>query len=136
MYKRQDEETPVDIAVVRGKIDVESVTWSRIPETDFVYLQISQFAADTGDELQRALKAIDAEVAAGNPVDGILLDLRNNPGGYLQEALRVNTQFLETGKIILHERDASDQLRTYRSVGDGLAREYPMVCLLYTSRCV
>jgi len=125
-----DEETPVDIAVVRGKIDVESVTWSRIPETDFVYLQISQFAADTGDELQRALKAIDAEVAAGNPVDGILLDLRNNPGGYLQEALRVNTQFLETGKIILHERDASDQLRTYRSVGDGLAREYPMVVLI------
>jgi carboxyl-terminal processing protease len=121
---------PVDITVVRGQIDVESVTWARIPETDFVYLQIAQFAADTGDELQKALEAIDAEVAAGKPVDGVLLDLRNNPGGYLQEALRVNTQFLEAGQVILHERDASDQLRTYRSVGEGLAREYPLVVLI------
>ncbi|MFO7634889.1 MAG: S41 family peptidase [Caldilinea sp.] len=128
LHPNSDE--PVDIAVVRGKIDVDSVTWARIPETDFVYLQISQFAADTGDELQRALEAIDAEVADGKAVDGVLLDLRNNPGGYLQEALRVNIQFLETGKVILHERDSSEQLRTYRSVGMGLAREYPMIVLI------
>lgn len=123
-------EEPVEIAVVRGRIDVESVTWARIPSTDFVYLQISQFAADTGDELQKALEAIDAEATAGAPVAGILLDLRNNPGGYLQEALRVNTQFLEAGKIILHERDAAQQLRTYRSVGKGLGRDYPMVAMI------
>lgn len=120
-------EEPVDIAIVRGKIDIESVTWARIPGTNFVYLQISQFAADTGDELLAALEAIQAEE---DPVEGILLDLRNNPGGYLQEALRVNSQFLETGKVILHERDASQQLRTYRSVGRGLARDYPMVVLI------
>lgn len=125
-----NEDEPVDITVVRGKIDVDSVTWARIPETNFVFLQISQFAADTGDELQRALEAMNAEVAAGNAIDGILLDLRNNPGGYLQEALRVNSQFLEAGAVILHERDSSQQLRTYRSVGKGLAREIPMVALI------
>jgi carboxyl-terminal processing protease len=125
-----NEDEPVDITVVRGKIDIDSVTWARIPETNFVFLQISQFAADTGDELQRALEAINAEIAAGNAVDGILLDLRNNPGGYLQEALRVNSQFLETGAVILHERDSSQQLRTYRSVGKGLAREIPIVALI------
>jgi len=125
-----NEDEPVEIAVVRGKIDVDSVTWARIPETDFVYLQISQFAADTGDELQRTLEEIDAEIAAGNTVSGILLDLRNNPGGYLQEALRVNSQFLETGAVILHERDSSQQLRTYRSVGNGLAREIPLIVLI------
>lgn len=125
-----DSDEPVDISVVRGKIDVDSVTWSRIPETDFVYLQISQFAADTGDELTRALEEIDAEVTSGRAVDGVLLDLRNNPGGYLQEALRVNTQFLDAGKVILHERDSSDQLRTYRSVGEGLARTYPLIALI------
>lgn len=123
-------EEPVEIAVTRGKIDVESVTWARIPDTNFVYLQISQFAGDTGDELQKALTVINDAAEAGAPVEGILLDLRNNPGGYLQEALRVNTQFLETGKIILHERDASDQLRTYRSVGEGLARDIPMIVLI------
>ncbi|GIK74624.1 MAG: carboxyl-terminal processing protease [Chloroflexota bacterium] len=125
-----NEDEPVDITVVRGKIDVDSVTWARIPETNFVFLQISQFAADTGDELQRALEAMNAEVADGNAIDGILLDLRNNPGGYLQEALRVNSQFLEAGAVILHERDSSQQLRTYRSVGKGLAREIPMVALI------
>lgn len=125
-----NEEEPVDIAVVRGKIDVDSVTWARIPETNFVFLQISQFAADTGDELQSALEAINAEIDAGVAVDGILLDLRNNPGGYLQEALRVNSQFLEAGAVILHERDSSQQVRTYRSVGKGLAREIPIVALI------
>ncbi|MBW7883150.1 MAG: S41 family peptidase [Caldilineaceae bacterium] len=121
---------PVTILVTRGKIDVESVTWTRIPDTDLVYLQISQFAADTGDELIRVLNAIDAEVEAGKPVKGVLLDLRNNPGGYLQEALRVNSQFLDAGKVILHERDAEGNLRTYKSVGKGLARAYPMVVLI------
>lgn len=125
-----NESEPTDITVVRGKIDVESVTWARIPETDYIYLQISQFAADTGDELQKALEAIDAKIAAGETIAGVVLDLRNNPGGYLQEALRVNTQFLDTGKVILHERDADGEFRTYRSVGNGLARTYPMIVLI------
>jgi len=125
-----NEAEPTDITVVRGTIDVESVTWARIPETNYVYLQISQFASDTGDELQKALEAVDASVAAGEQVDGVVLDLRNNPGGYLQEALRVNTQFLDAGKVILHERDANGEIRTYRSVGNGLARTYPMIVLI------
>src|SRR5690606_12801184 len=97
-----NETEPTDITVVRGKIDVESVTWARIPETNYIYLQISQFASDTGDELQKSLEAIDAKVAAGEAIDGVVLDLRNNPGGYLQEELRVDTQFLDAGKVILH----------------------------------
>ena len=125
-----NETEPTDITVVRGKIDVESVTWARIPETNYIYLQISQFASDTGDELQKSLEAIDAKVAAGEAIDGVVLDLRNNPGGYLQEALRVNTQFLDAGKVILHERDAEGEIRTYRSVGNGLARTYPMIVLI------
>jgi hypothetical protein len=60
----------VDIAVTRGKIDVESVTWARIPDTNYVYLQISQFAADTGDELQKALEAINAEAETARPSRG------------------------------------------------------------------
>ena len=121
---------PVDITVTRGKIEIDSVTWQRIPETDFVYLQISQFAADTGNELQEALKAIQDEADAGNTVAGILLDLRNNPGGYLAQALRVNSQFLEKGKVILHERDADGKLRTYKAVGSGLARTIPLVVMI------
>ena len=125
-----DSEEPVEIPIVRGQIDVDSITWARIPQTKLVYLQIAQFAEDTGSELQRALEEIAAEKASGRAVEGLLLDLRNNPGGYLQEALRVNNQFLEAGAVILYEQDASEQLQTYRAVGPGLARAYPMVVLI------
>ena len=125
-----EETDPVDITVTRGKIEIDSVTWRRIPDTDFAYLQISQFAADTGNELQDALKAIAAESDSGAPIAGILLDLRNNPGGYLAQALRVNSQFLDKGKVILHERDAEGELRTYKSVGTGLGRSIPMIVMI------
>lgn len=120
---------PVDIAITRGKIETESVTWTRIPETDFAYLQITQFAEDTGNRMEEALKEINA-ASAEKPIKGILLDLRNNPGGYLAEALRVNSEFLEPGKVILYERDAKGQMKTWRAVGEGLARDIPVVALI------
>ena len=128
LHEKADE--PVDIKVTRGEINIDSVTWSRIPETDLVYLRLSQFIENTGGELETALKDIQATNTAEQPVKGILLDLRNNPGGFLNEALVVNSEFLPKGQVILHERDASQKLRTYRSVGDGLAREIPMIVLI------
>ncbi|GIV78520.1 S41 family peptidase [Litorilinea aerophila] len=125
-----DSDEPVDIAIVRGRIDIESVLWARIPGTDLVHLQITQFARDTGQELVNALRAIEAESEGGEPVRGILLDLRNNPGGYLQEALQVASQFLEPGQVILHERDAQGQITTYRARGVGLARSIPLIVLV------
>ena len=124
-----DEKKPVDITVQRGKIDVESVTWSRIPDTDFAYVKISQFADDTGTELDKVLKAVN-EASKETPIKGILLDLRNNPGGYLAEALRVNSEFLPTGDVILHERDAKGKIKTWKSTGNGEARDIPMVVLI------
>jgi carboxyl-terminal processing protease len=124
-----DQKKPVDITVQRGKIDVESVTWSRIPDTDFAYVKISQFADDTGTELDRVLKDVNA-ASTESPIKGILLDLRNNPGGYLAEALRVNSEFLPTGDVILHERDAQGKIKTWKSTGDGLARDIPMMVLI------
>ena len=122
-----DAEEPVDITVMRRTIDVESVAWQRVPSTDFAYVKISQFADDTGAELQKALEQINA---AETPVKGILLDLRNNPGGYLAEALRVNSEFLPTGDVILHERDAQGKIKTWKSTGNGEARDIPMVVLI------
>lgn len=126
----EESDTPVEITVARGEIEVDSVLWSRIPDTNLVYLQITQFADDTSSELIRALEEIDAAAVDGAPVEGILLDLRNNPGGYLHEALRVASQFLTPGQIILHERDAEGALKTYESEGRGLARSVPIIALI------
>ncbi len=121
---------PVDITIVRGRIMIDSVLWSRIPGTNLIYLQITQFAADTSKEMQKALQAIHDEADSGKPVDGIVLDLRNNPGGYLQEAIQIGNQFLKPGDIILNERDSHSNVSTYNVTGNGLARDYPIVVLI------
>ena len=121
---------PVDVTVVRGRIDIDSVLWARIPGSNLVHLQITQFAGDTGQELRNALEEIFTPVDGTPHVSGIILDLRNNPGGYLQEALRVAYQFLPESQIILHEKDAKGQITTYRSQGRGMARDIPLVVLI------
>jgi carboxyl-terminal processing protease len=126
----EGEAEPVELKVERGWIDIESVLWARIPGTTFAHLQITQFASDTSRELRAALQAILADRTDGQAVTGIMLDLRNNPGGYLQEALRVTNQFLPQGDIILHEQDAKGELTTYRVEGSGLAREIQLVVLV------
>lgn len=122
----------VEIVVVRGRIELDSVNWTMIPGTDLAYVQITQFAARTGEELEEALQAINGLADEGVVVEGLVLDLRNNPGGYLREAIRVNSQFLPRGEIILQEKDASGKVDSYRSRGRGYAREIPMVVLINT----
>jgi carboxyl-terminal processing protease len=125
-----DAQDPVDIEIVRAKIEVESVLWTRVPETSVAYLQITQFASDTGDELKRALEEIRAEADSGRPITGILLDLRNNPGGLLSEAIRAGSQFLPEGAIILNQQDSEGRVDVLKSIGRGLARDLPMVVLI------
>lgn len=125
-----DTTEPIEITVVRDRIELESVVWTRIPGTELAYLQITQFAGDTNFELMRSLQAIRDEAKQGHAVQGIVLDLRNNPGGYLHEAVRVGAQFLESGGIVLHERDAKGLVETHKSYGNGLARDLPMVVLI------
>ena len=125
-----EETVPVEVEITRGTIELDSVVWTRVPETNVAYLQINQFAFDTGIELRDALTEIQATQDGDNPVAGIVLDLRNNPGGVLQQALYVASQFLDEGEIVLHERDANDEIQTYRARGDGLARDIPMIVLI------
>lgn len=120
----------VDVDIIRDRIDIKSVLWDEIPGTDLAYLQITQFAADTNSELEKALGEIEQTMVDGKPIRGILLDLRNNPGGFLQQALLIASNFLPENEIILWEQDADDNLSDYRSAGPGLAREIPIVVLI------
>ena len=121
---------PEEIAITRGRITLESVNWTMIPGTDLAYVQITQFAERTGQDLENVLQAFDKLAAEGRPVTGLVLDLRNNPGGYLREAIRVGSQFLPKGEIILQEKDASGKVDFYRSRGWGYARELPVIVLI------
>lgn len=125
-----DETEPVEILVTRGQIELDSVSWSMIPGTDFAYVKITQFAADTGNELEAALQEIDDAKKQGQSVRGLVLDLRNNPGGFLREAIRVSSQFLNPGTVVLQEQDADGNVQEYKSRGWGQARKIPMIVLI------
>jgi carboxyl-terminal processing protease len=101
-----------------------------IPGTDFAYVKITQFAADTGNELEAALQEIDNAKSQGVAVQGLVLDLRNNPGGFLREAIRVSSQFLRPGTVVLQEEDADGNIQKYKSRGWGQARKIPTVVLI------
>ena len=121
---------PVEITITRGRIEIASVTWARIPGTTLAYLQITQFEANTADETRAALRAIRDEAQKGQPITGLVLDLRNNGGGYLFEATQVASQFLPEGQVILHERNAEGKVTDHNSSGDGLLRDLPMIVLV------
>ncbi len=125
-----DAEETTDITIERGRIETDSVLWEPIPGSSLAYLQISQFTADTADEVEKALTEIEAGLENGAPVQGILLDLRNNPGGYLSEVLETANQFLDEDEVILHERDADGNVESYKAQGDGLARDIPIVAMI------
>lgn len=122
-----NEEETVDIEVTRGNIEIDSVLWAPIPGTSLVYLQITQFADDTADEVKSALEDIRAHRPA---FKGMVLDLRNNPGGYVHILEQVSSQFLPEDTVIMYERDADGNLETHTTSGDGLATEIPIVALI------
>jgi len=90
---------------------------------DIAYIQISVFHENTPEELQAALQAVnDGDYA------GLILDLRSNPGGWLQETIDIADEFLNDG-IILYQEDADGQRRTFAASAGGIATEIPIVIL-------
>ena len=124
--RRTDIQEPVTVSIIRDRIEVPSVAWSAIPSTDLAYVSISQFAFGVERELESALR----EITEANIYQGIILDLRNNPGGFLYQAIEANSHFLPQGDVILIEADANDNQTVHRSRGWGYAREMPLIVLI------
>ena len=124
--RRTDIQQPVTVSIIRDRIEVPSVAWSAIPSTDLAYVSISQFAFGVDRELESALR----EITEANIYQGIILDLRNNPGGFLYQAIEANSHFLPQGDVILIEADANDNQTVHRSRGWGYAREMPLIVLI------
>ena len=108
----------VDLALQRAQVDVHSAT-GRLLEPGFGYLRISTFSDTTPDDVERVLAAVSAVNAA--PLRGLIIDLRNNPGGVLEAAVDVADAFLETGVIVTAEgRTADARFRMNAHPGDVL----------------
>ncbi|GKW50829.1 S41 family peptidase [Halomonas sp. NCCP-2165] len=122
---RRGEETPRTIILSREIIRTESVR-SDLLEPGYGYLRISQFQSRTGEQLEEALSELEAE----GPLDGLVLDLRNNPGGVLQAAVAVADAFLEEGLIVYTEGRLPNSELRFNATPRQHAAEVPLVVLI------
>jgi len=122
----RDEQDPFDVTLKRDVIRIESVRW-RV-EDDFGYIRISSFTGQTADGLERAIDSIDEELGGGSR--GYVLDLRNNPGGLLDQAVKVTDIFLDRGEIVsTRSRDPEASQRYNAQDGDQTDGK-PLVVLI------
>lgn len=120
---RKGDIIPREVEIIRDVIDIKSVSWE-LMGNNIAYLKISHFSEDTWDEF----KAISKVILNSNP-NGLILDLRNNPGGYLDTAVNVAGYWL--GKeIITISKDAKDKEIEYRSYGRADLVHIPTVVLV------
>jgi carboxyl-terminal processing protease len=115
---------PVTISIVRAKVDVPSVSWALIPGTKVADIRIEQFATGATDEL---VTQIAAARKAG--ATALVLDLRGNPGGYVDEAVGVASQFLKDGDVY-REQDRSGKINEVAVKPGGTATDLPLTVLV------
>ncbi len=124
---REGADAPLKITITRDIIKVKSVK-NRILEKDYGYVRISSFQSGTGEALKEALAKLKKDNK--EPLKGIVLDLRNNPGGVLNAAVEVSDAFMKSGLIVYTEgRIANSQMR-FSAAPDDLIDGAPMVVLI------
>ncbi|WP_286237078.1 S41 family peptidase [Neptuniibacter halophilus] len=121
---RQGEEKPLEIEVVRDIIHVASVR-SRMLDEQFAYLRVSQFQVDSGSEVKKHLQRLLEK----NP-QGLVLDLRNNPGGVLQAAVDISDAFLNEGLIVYTKGRLAESEQRFSANPETLVPELPLVVLI------
>ncbi len=121
---RQGQDQPFDVEIIRAKIVVPSVE-SKMLDNNLGYVKINTFGQTTTQELKDALSGLMAK----NP-RGLILDVRNNGGGYLDTAVGVASQFIKQGQVVLYEKYGDGKRDEYRTEAGGLATDIPMVMLV------
>lgn len=114
---------PFDVTITRAKITLKSVEYEML-ENNIAYVNITTFGERTTNELKLALK----DLLKQKP-QGLILDLRNNGGGYLQTAIEVTSQFVDEG-ILMYQEYGDGSRDSYKAIPGGLATEIPMVVLV------
>ena len=113
-----------EITITRDVIKVENITWG-MRENNICYIKIGQFEENTQDQLQQIIDKVLAQGA-----NKIILDLRNNPGGYLNEAVKVASNFLGPDKVVVVQKGRDDGSKEFRSEGEGKLRDFSTVVLV------
>ncbi len=124
---REGLDQPIKITITRDIISVRSVR-SRMLEPGYAYLRISQFQSKTADNLVDAINKLKKEHEGS--LSGLVLDLRNNPGGVLNGAVAVSDAFLTKGMIVYTEGRIADSKLRFNATPDDILDGAPMVVLV------
>jgi len=123
---RESEREPLEISVTRAVIKVVSVK-SKILEKGFGYIRITQFQIHTGRNLEKAIHSLTKK---GNSLKGLVLDLRNNPGGVLDAAVDVTDVFLSDGLVVYTKGRIADTEMEFEASEKTLLPDIPLVILV------
>lgn len=127
--KREGIDELIPITIVRDVIKVKSVR-SRMLDDGYGYVRVAQFQEGTAAEFTKALLALKAKVKSEGKLKGLVLDVRNNPGGLLTQAIRVSDLFLKEGVIVYTEGRLETQKQKYYAHDDKNEPEFPMIVLI------
>ncbi|MFT3890169.1 MAG: S41 family peptidase [Anaerolineales bacterium] len=115
---------PFDVKITRAKITTPLVE-SKMRDDGIAYVRLNTFGDTADDELRAAIK----ELLAQNP-KGLILDLRYNGGGYLDQGIAVASEFLPGNEVVVYQKYGNGKLEEHNSTGNGVATDIPMVVLV------
>jgi len=125
--KRQNVDKPIEIALIREMIHIQVVK-SRMLPGDIGYVRLSQFTEQADAGIKSAIRNLSKQ--AGGKLKGLVLDLRNNPGGLLDQAVAVSSDFIGRGEIVSTRARHSEDSQRWDSRGNDLLNGAPLVVLI------
>ena len=124
---RKGADKPLELSITRDRIQVRSVR-SNLDGDDVVYVRVTQFNQQTTDGLRTAINNLSTQ--AGEKVKGFVIDLRNNPGGLLDQAISVSDAFLERGEIVSTRGRNAEETQRFNARAGDLTKGKPVIVLV------
>jgi len=125
---RKGQDKPVEVTITRDIIRVRAVR-SRTEGDDVAYIRITQFNEQTTDNLKKAIADFEAQTP-GNKLKGYIVDMRNNPGGLLDQAISVSDAFLEKGEIVSTRGRNAEETQRFNARAGDLTKGKPIIVLI------
>lgn len=123
---REGESEPLDFDIVRDVIPIDSVKHALL-KPGYGYVWVTNFRDNTSEDLLKALKELEG---GETPLKGLVLDLRDNPGGILSQAIQISDIFLEEGEILSIKGRLKKHTKVFKAHVDDTPRNYPLVVLI------
>ncbi|ADZ72572.1 S41 family peptidase [Polymorphum gilvum] len=125
--RREGRAEPLEIKITRDVIRIRSVRWRE--EGDVGYIRVTQFNEQTFDGIQKAVEELSGKIGKSE-LKGYIIDLRNNPGGLLDQAIAVSDAFLDRGEIVSTRGRNADETQRYNARAGDLTSGKPVIVLV------